>query len=120
VKIDQPYAAYREGYHPAARMERALSEVPSFAYFDEPVGTHFGQRADVTRRDSAQQAAPPVEPGMLPRRKGVFEVKRDKVKATLLKRLGTDWSNMEVVKVHGNRLSIHIDGDRYTLYTRSG
>jgi len=39
---------------------------------------------------------------------------------SLLQMLGTDWKMMRAHRVHDNRMTINIDGVRYSVYTRRG
>lgn len=39
---------------------------------------------------------------------------------SLLQMLGTDWTTMRAHRVHDNRMTINIDGVRYSVYTRRG
>ncbi len=45
---------------------------------------------------------------------------RQEIPDSLLQMLGTDWKTMRAHRVHDNRMTISIDGVRYTLYTRRG
>ncbi len=39
---------------------------------------------------------------------------------SLLQMLGTDWKTLKATRLHDNRLTLNIDGVRYSLYTRRG
>ena len=39
---------------------------------------------------------------------------------SLLQMLGTDWKTMRAHRVHDNRMTINIDGVRFSVYTRRG
>lgn len=39
---------------------------------------------------------------------------------SLLQMLGTDWKNMRAHRVHDNRMTVSIDGVRFSVYTRRG
>lgn len=51
-----------------------------------------------------------------------FPTKKSKVRdaASLLKALGTDWRVLRANKVHDHRMTVTIDGMKYTLYMRKG
>ena len=64
-----------------------------------------GRRAEV--RGPARRVA--VRPGV-----------RQEIPDSLLQMLGTDWKTMRAHRVHDNRMTVNIDGVRYTVYTRRG
>lgn len=39
---------------------------------------------------------------------------------SLLQMLGTDWKTLKATRLHDNRLTVNIDGVRYSMYTRRG
>jgi hypothetical protein len=39
---------------------------------------------------------------------------------SMLQMLGTDWKTLRATKVHDNRMTVTIDGVRFSLYTRRG
>lgn len=45
---------------------------------------------------------------------------RQEIPDSLLQMLGTDWKTMRANRVHDNRMSVTIDGVKYTVYTRRG
>lgn len=45
---------------------------------------------------------------------------RQEIPDSFLRMLGTDWKTMRADRVHDNRMSVNIDGVRYTVYTRRG
>jgi len=45
---------------------------------------------------------------------------RQEIPDSLLQMLGSDWSTMQARRVHDNRMTINIDGVRYSVYTRKG
>ena len=55
-----------------------------------------------------------------PRRVQLPDKKRQEIPDSLLQMLGTDWKNMKAYRVHDNRMTINIDGVRYSVYTRRG
>ena len=45
---------------------------------------------------------------------------RREIPDSLLQMLGTDWKTMRATRVHDNRMTVNIDGVRYSVYTRRG
>lgn len=45
---------------------------------------------------------------------------RQEIPDSLLQMLGTDWKTMRATRVHDNRMTLTIDGVRYSVYTRRG
>lgn len=45
---------------------------------------------------------------------------RQEIPDSLLQMLGTDWKTMRAMRVHDNRMTVTIDGVRYSVYTRRG
>lgn len=55
-----------------------------------------------------------------PRRVQLPSKVRQEIPDSLLQMLGTDWKNLKAYRVHDNRMTINIDGVRYSVYTRRG
>lgn len=45
---------------------------------------------------------------------------REEIPDSLLQMLGTDWKTMRAHRVHDNRMTVNVDGVRFTVYTRRG
>jgi hypothetical protein len=45
---------------------------------------------------------------------------RQEIPDSLLQMLGTDWKMMRAMRVHDNRMTVTVDGVRYSVYTRRG
>lgn len=45
---------------------------------------------------------------------------RQEIPDSLLQMLGTDWKTMRAMRVHDNRMTVTVDGVRYSVYTRRG
>jgi len=130
VRDVQPgLAVYREHtFIPEQRFRSALRPALEFVPSVEP-GTYFGLRGcGVRRRKSAFQEASVVP---VKSRKNVIAKQKDadsnggdlakkEVPSALLKMLGQDWRNLKARRVHANRVSVDVDGVKYTLYTRKG
>lgn len=46
--------------------------------------------------------------------------RRQEIPDSLMQMLGTDWKTMRATRVHDNRMTVTIDGVRYSVYTRRG
>jgi len=88
--------------------------IPSRRGGDEPMGftkgaitKYHGQRAKrVSQRTPRTTQLP----------SGV----KQEIPDSLMQMLGTDWKNMRATRVHDNRMTIDIDGVRFSVYTRRG
>lgn len=100
------------------KLARALQPAPTY-----PAATaesRFGLRVDAKRAAAAVAEATPAEisPNS-PNIKRVSEPGKD-LPTAFLQALGTDWRNLRATRVHSNRITVSIDDQKYTVYTRRG
>jgi len=91
-----------------SRMASALTSAPRYPEPDEH--SSFGLRVDPRRAKSAVEAMPVPSD----RSTSVSPAQ------TFLQALGGDWQNVRVFHTSKNRLSLTIDGVKYTVYSRKG
>lgn len=83
----------------------------SFMIQGQYESTNFGLQAKGSRAASALAEAPASR--NLP-------LANPKTAGSLLKALGTDWRQIRMRRVHDHRITVDMDGARFTLYTRNG
>lgn len=81
---------------------------------------NFGLIGAGQRKLSALSEAPP--PKVAARQVGYSgsKVSNTRDAGSFLKALGTEWRQMRARRVHDHRISVDIDGAKFTLYTRNG
>lgn len=111
----------------ARRRESALSEAPRpdvapYGRRSPPRGQLFRQRTGkdirgITGKPIKRRSTDPIKT----RSTDPHQVVTGKhIPDSLLKMLGTDWKSLRAIRVHDNRMTVNIDGVRYSLYTRRG
>ena len=78
----------------------------------------FGMRAQGQRKLSALAEAPVIRANKQPGARLPVDNIRDA--GSFLKALGLNWRQMRARRVHDHRISVDIDGAKFTLYTRNG
>lgn len=116
------------------RLQSALSEAPAEPPPRAPIGRRDTPRGVVTRTrtggDIRGVKGKPITrttgKGLGRGTRGADRVisRADQSKVaipdSLLQMLGTDWKTMRATRVHDNRMTLTIDGVRYSVYTRRG
>lgn len=117
------------------RLNSALQEAPAKPPPRAPTGRRSTPRGATIRTHSGPdiqgvKSGEPIRRSTVGRRsKGTSGPKRrqqlpdrevQEIPDSLLQMLGTDWKTMRAHRVHDNRMTVNIDGVRFSLYTRRG
>lgn len=78
----------------------------------------FGLQAAGGRKLSALSEAPVIKANKQPGARVPVDQIRDA--GSFLKALGMNWRQLRARRVHDHRMSVDIDGAKFTLYTRNG
>lgn len=110
------------------RVESAFQEAPAEPLPRAAIGrrsTVRGTRFPATAGQEIQGVKGTIRQrvGSAPRRTmgdDPHQVADREIPDSLLQMLGTDWKTMRAMRVHDNRMTVTIDGVRYSVYTRRG
>lgn len=132
---DDPVGSHFGAFHSTERMESALAEAPAKPPPRAPIGRRDTPRGVVTPRRTGKDIQGTTGQGIAKKTQRPIKTKsgdrptravtlrsreRQEIPDSLLQMLGTDWVNLRAKRVHDNRITLNIDGTRFSVYTRRG